>query len=300
MSLEAVALFRSLHRWADLTHFHFPWPFADILYLLGKKTHSSSILTYHSDIVKQKRLATLYRPLMNWFLSEMQVIVCTSPNYLQSSSALARFREKSEVIPIGLDRSTYPAPTLDRGPVKPFFFFVGVLRYYKGLDTLIKAAKGAPYEVLIAGTGPLENELRQKALKQHASNVRFLGRISDQEKVDYIATCTALVLPSDERSEAFGVVLAEGAMLGRPLISTELGTGTSFVNIHEETGLVVQPNSPVALRKAMDRLYENKEYAVSLGENAKQRFEKLFTGRQMGQSYLELYKAVAAEPGTMG
>src|SRR5690606_1882198 len=115
----------------------------------------------------------------------------------------------------------------------------------------------APYRIVIAGSGPIEGELKRQAAELNLRNVHFLGHVSDREKVALFKLSRAVVFPSYLRSEAFGVTLLEGAMFGRPLISTEIGSGTSHVNIHGETGLVVPPGSPKALRAGMDRLYED-------------------------------------------
>jgi rhamnosyl/mannosyltransferase len=82
----------------------------------------------------------------------------------------------------------------------------------------------------------------------------FAGQVSDAKKVALLKRCRALVLPSHLRSEAYGMVLVEAAMYGRPLISCEIGTGTSYVNAHEETGFVVEPESSTALALAMNTL----------------------------------------------
>ncbi|MGL3606256.1 glycosyltransferase [Rhizobium sp. G187] len=256
-SREAFSKFRDLSAKADVVHYHFPWPFMDLLHLLhppGKPT----IVTYHSDIVKQKLLLQLYKPLMHRFLSSVTRIVATSPNYLESSEVLQRYRDKTDVIPIGLDEADYPrAPQKlkdhwrSRFP-KPFFLFVGVLRYYKGLHTLIEAAKKVDADILIAGKGPMEGQLKAQATSAGLTNVHFLGAVSDLDKAALLELCTAFVFPSHMRSEAYGLSLVEAAMFGKPMISCEIGTGTSFVNKHGETGIVVPPEDAGALGSGME------------------------------------------------
>jgi rhamnosyl/mannosyltransferase len=79
-------------------------------------------------------------------------------------------------------------------------------------------------------------------------------------------------------------------MYGKPLISSEIGTGTSFINISNETGIVVPPGDPVALRQAMDTLWQNPELATEMGRKAEQRYWELFTADKMMASYVDLYK----------
>ncbi len=297
-SAKAISGFRDLVHWADVVNYHFPWPFADLLHLFGGRS-KPSIVTYHSDIVRQKGLLRLYRPLMLRFLGRADRIVATSPNYLGSSDVLQRFADKVTVIPIGLDESLYPSANADRVSElrqelgDDFFLFVGVLRYYKGLHFLIDALKGTDLQAVIAGTGPEERGLIRRAAGLDRNTVRFLGAITDEDKVALMSLCRGVVFPSFLRSEAFGVTLLEGAMSSKPLISTEIGTGTSFVNIHEETGFVVAPADPSALREAMSMLQARPGLAGRMGERARQRFDRLFTGSRMGESYAALYTELA-------
>ena len=99
-----------------------------------------------------------------------------------------------------------------------------------------------------------------------------------------------MVFPSYLRSEAFGVSLIEGAMCGKPMISCEIGTGTSYVNIANETGIVVQPSDPHAFRQAMSDLWNDSQMAADMGRKAEERYWKLFTAKKMVGSYIDLYR----------
>lgn len=297
-SWSSLGAFARLAKQADVIHYHFPWPFMDLVHLL-KGLGKPSVVTYHSDIVRQKVLLQLYRPLMQAFLGRVDSIAATSPNYLESSSVLRRYEEKACSIPIGLEQDLYPRPDVtevaklrqrfgDR-----FFLFVGVLRYYKGLHYLLDAMKSAPWPLLIVGAGPMERELMRMAAENGLRNVHFLGQVDEQQKIDLMCACYGVIFPSHLRSEAFGIGLLEGAMMGKPLICSEIGTGTSFINRHEETGIVVPPADAQALRQAMQRLWENPELAERYGQAARARFLETFTARGMGEAYAGLYARVA-------
>jgi len=294
VSISALTGFKHLVDWADIVHYHFPWPFADLLHILGR-VHKPTLVTYHSDIVRQKSLLRLYRPLMRAFLNQVDVIVPTSQNYFATSEELGRYAEKVEVIPIGLNRQTYPevsekALSLTRERVgKGFFLFIGVLRYYKGLHILLEAIQNTSLKCVIVGSGPTSCELREQADRLGLSNVQFLGQVSDIEKIHLIYLSKAMVFPSHLRSEAFGVTLVEGAMFGKPLISTEIGTGTSYINMDGKTGFVVPPSNTKALRGAMLKLEQKNQLVISMGQAAKERYEALFTGSLMGKRYFNLY-----------
>lgn len=300
VSIGSLSGFKRLVEWADVVHYHFPWPFADLLHLFGRVS-KPSLLTYHSDVVRQKTLLRFYRPLMRAFLNKMDRIVPTSENYFASSTELGRYSEKVEVIPIGLNEDTYPSVSNEELSAvrervgEGFFLFVGVLRYYKGLHILLDAIQNTSLRCVISGAGPIETELKEQATKLGLKNVQFLGYVSDSEKVALYQLCRAVVFPSHLRSEAFGVTLIEGSMFGKPLISCEIGTGTTYVNADGETGIVVPPANAKALREAMLQLDEDEALAGSLGKAARSRYERLFTGRLMGERYAQLYKKLRCE-----
>ena len=142
-SREAFGAFADAAQATDIVHYHFPWPFMDVVHF-ATRHGKPSLVTYHSDIVKQRALKRLYTPLMYRFLGEMDAIVATSPSYLETSSVLPRYRDKTRVIPIGLNEADYPVPEPELVThwrtrfTRPFFLFTGVLRYYKGLDVLVE------------------------------------------------------------------------------------------------------------------------------------------------------------------
>lgn len=294
-SVTGVYGFKKLVAWADLVHYHFPWPYGDLLHFLCH-VRKPTLVSYQSDIIRQQGLLQLYSPLQNLFLSSVTKVVTTSPNYLQSSPVLAKLDKEIEIIPNGLDEKGYVAVSDEkREKVRErfgadYFLFIGVLRYYKGLNYLLDAARGAAFTVLIAGSGPMEQELKDQTLRLGLQNVQFLGYVEDDEKIALIHEARAIVFPSCERSEAFGITLLEGAMFAKPLITADIGTGTTYINKDGETGLVVAPKDHVSLGAAMETLYSDKSLAMRLGEGARKRFESLFTGQEMGRRYAEVYR----------
>jgi glycosyltransferase involved in cell wall biosynthesis len=297
LSLDVVGKFSDLCQQADLVHYHFPWPMMDLVHF-ASRTRKPTILTYHSDIVKQRTMSLFYSPLMHRFLGSVDQIVATSPNYLASSSVLERYRQKTSVIPLGLAASNYPTPAdaivsrlTDRFR-KPFFLFVGVLRYYKGIHTLLEAAKITGLEVVIAGAGPTESQLKAQAKADGLFNVHFVGPVNEEEKIALLDLSLGLVFPSPLRSEAFGLSLVEAAMRGKPMISCEIGTGTSFVNLDGETGYVVRPDDATGLGDAMRKIADDSGLAAKFGNAARHRFDNFLTAETMANSYAELYRTV--------
>lgn len=287
-SLSSFGAFAEAARNADVVHYHFPWPGGDLLHLLARPD-KPSVVTYHSDIVRQVTLERLYAPVRGMFLDAVDRIVATSPQYVASSRLLNRYSRKLSVVPIGISERTRPTPELVeewRGRVgSGFFLFVGQLRYYKGLQYLLEAAKETGLPVVVAGEGQLSQAITDAALP----NVTAVGGVSDEAKEALLELCGAFVFPSHLRSEAFGVSLLEAARAGRPMICCEIGTGTTLVNIHQETGLVVQPADSSDLAAAMVLLAREPADRERMGANARRRYEQMFTARQMAAAYHDIY-----------
>jgi glycosyltransferase involved in cell wall biosynthesis len=297
LSLGAIKLFRNAAKDADLIHYHYPWPFMDLIHFItapGKP----SVVTYHSDIVRQSILDVAYAPLRHRFLSSVNAIVATSPAYLKSSKVLNAFAAKTTVIPLGLDASHYEAP--DDAKLKywksrfqkPFSLFIGEFRYYKGLETLLEAAPHVASDIVVLGAGPLDSKLRKIAESRKLNNVHFVGRLDDLDKVALIMLSNGVVLPSNQRSEAFGLVTLEAAIHATPIISCEIGTGTSYVNINGETGIVVPPSDPLALAGALNQIAACSITQDRMGRAARNRFEQKFTAQRMVDSYVDLYQTL--------
>jgi glycosyltransferase involved in cell wall biosynthesis len=301
--LSALRRYRELAEWADVVHFHFPWPFADLLHLLGRRK-KPTVMTYHSDIVRQKSLGAVYGPLMRRMLGSMSAVVATSPAYARTSSVLNEYvaPERLKTIPLGIidyRDEAHPAGEhagdLNRLALgdEPYFLALGVLRYYKGLHTLIEAAAKVDAKIVIAGSGPERDRLASLARERNAANVVFAGQVTHEEKVALLKGCRAMVLPSHLRSEAFGMVLVEAEMFGKPMVCCEVGSGTSYVNEDGVTGFVVAPEQSGELARAMNMLLGDDALAARMGRAARGRYEAMFSGEALGNAYSALYQSVA-------
>jgi rhamnosyl/mannosyltransferase len=294
LSLSAFRSFAAALPGADIVHYHFPWPLADLLHLAHGRG-KPAVVTYHSDIVRQRVLRRFYAPVMGRFLGGVDRIVATSPNYAETSPVLARYRDRLSVIPIGIpDRTPPEAATVEAWRQRlgsGFFLFVGELRYYKGATFLVEAARASGLPVVMAG----RNDGGELDVAGLPANVTYLGPVSEADKEALLALCRAFVFPSHLRSEAFGVALLEAARAGRPMISCEIGSGTSYVNRDGETGIVVAPRDAPALARAMVQLAGDEALSETMGAAGRQRYEALFGADAMAESYLDLYRELLAE-----
>ena len=298
VSVASIRKLARLARDADIIHYHFPWPFMDLAHFMAR-VKKPSVVTYHSDIVRQKTLLRVYAPLKRRFLRDVDAIVATSPNYFESSPVLNRYADKVTTIPFGLDKATYPEPrqeVLEKWRAEcgeRFFLFVGVLRYYKGLHILIDAVARNGYPAVIVGAGPIEQELKEHARRAGVlDKIRFVGAVGEEDKIALLKLCYAMAFPSHLRSEAFGISLLEGEMYGKPMISSEIGTGTTYINVDQETGVVVPPDDVEAFDKAMRTLWDNPQLAADMGRRAEERYWKLFTAEKMAENYVQLYRSL--------
>ena len=294
MSTSFLLKFHELSRNHDIINFHFPWPFADLA-AFCVRPNKPYVVTYHSDIVKQKYLKIFYNPLMRWFLRHADVIVATSTPYLQSSPILRAYLKQTRVIPLGLSEGLAIHQFSERLPYcqanvgADFFLFLGVLRYYKGLTYLLEAVENTTIPVVIAGSGPEETALKAMARQKKLNNVIFVGGIDEQDKSALLDLCRAVVIPASERSEAYCLSLVEGLRAGKPLISTELGTGTSFVNEANITGLVVPAKDASALRRALLQLSQDDKICTEFSKAARRRYVDYFRSGEMIEAYEKMF-----------
>lgn len=295
LSMQGFSLFKKYCEDADIVHYHYPFPWMDLMHLIHPH-NKPCVMTYHSDIVKQKHLLKIYKILQQYFLNRMDAIVATSPNYISSSNTLKKYSDKVLCIPLGLDESNYLPVKIEklnewrRQLPERFLLFVGVFRYYKGLKNLLKALEGLDYPVVLVGDGPEKNNLLLLKEKYRLKNLIFLGSLDDENKNTILYLSSGVILPSHLRSEAFGLSLLEGAMFGKPLLSCEIQTGTTYINLEHQTGWVANPNDPLSLKEILINWYENKEQSLEFGMEARKRYLELFKASDMVTKYLELYK----------
>lgn len=289
-------LMRQLAPGFDLVHLNFPNPWAELNYLAFCR-HQQAVLTYHSDIFRQKVFLQFYTPFIHRLLRRMSAIIATSPNYVASSPFLSRYRNRCRVIPLPVDTAAMMQVDGDevdaaRRRFGSFVLFTGRLVYYKGLEHLIAAiAQLRDTRLVVVGKGRMETEYRSQVEKLGLrERVSFLGKIPDEQLKALYHACQCFVLPSVARSEAFGMVLAEAMACARPVISTELTTGTSFVNQDNETGFVVPPAAPSALAGKIDLLVNDKALQQEMGRKGRQRVEQEFRTEIMVEKTLRLYE----------
>ena len=284
---------------ADLVHLHAPYPPAELAQLLlGRR--KPFVITYHSDIVRQKLSGKLYAPLLRLVLQRATLVAVSSPAYVESSPFLQRIRHKCRLVHFGIDLGRFAKTGQIQASAgrlrkrfggRPLLLFIGRLRHYKGVDVLIRAMRSVDdAHLLIIGDGPMRRDLQQLAgAQQLADRITFLGECTEPEALAARYAAQLFLLPSTNRAEALGIVQLEAMACRLPVICTELGTGTSYVNRHEETGLVVPPNDFRALSLAINRLLADANLRSQMGAAGAKRVRDEFTLPMMIRRTVSLY-----------
>ena len=280
----------------DLIVIHVPNPIALLSYWLSG-TKTPMVVVYHYDITRQKIYNFFYRPLQNFLLSKAKKIVATADNNVRYSPVLSRVADRCSVIPLGIEISSFDkTPTVEKEVQAirnqyqgKIVLFIGRLTYYKGLGVLLDAARDADFQVLIIGKGHEQEELQKHS--EGCDNIFFLSAIDDI--LPYYYAADIFVLPSIARSEAFGIVQLESMATSTPVVTTTLKTGVPEVQVHGETGLLVEPGDAEGLRKAIDTLLADPDMIERMGNAGRKRLEECYDLKVIKKMYEELYTKAA-------
>lgn len=286
----------------DVVHVHLPHPVGAASYLASKKPRRHRlIVTYHSDVVRQRLLLRLYAPVVERLLSRADVVIATSPLLKELSPALRPFQSKCRVVPYGLDLGVFsstPEREAQAARLRQSFggrrvvLAVGRLIYYKGFEQAIRALPRLPdVQLVIVGDGPLRGELEALARELGVSaRVSWAGEVMNEAITPYYLASDVYLLPSTAPSEAFGIVQIEAMACGVPVVNTNLPSGVPYVSRHEETGLTVPPRDPEAIAAAVRRLLDDEPLRRRLGARGRERARAEFSKEALIGRVLAAYR----------
>jgi rhamnosyl/mannosyltransferase len=288
----------------DLIHFHSPNPLAELAGMFSR-AKTPKVITYHSDIVRQKIARKLYWPIFRKFLTRTDRILVATDAHIQHSAILPAYADHCSIIPFALDpeasRITQApdAQILDeaqrlRKLFGTYILFVGRLVPYKGLTYLLQAMKEIPSSLVIVGNGPQYESLEQEARALGISErVHFAKNVEiRRDLIAYFLGAELFVLPSINESEAFGMVLLEALACGKPLVTTRIRSGVNFVNQEGVTGHVAEPEDPKSLAQKITQILIQPELKTSFANAARERYERVFNPDRMIDSHRELYQSI--------
>lgn len=291
----------------DVVHLHFPNPLAHLASFFLPKS-IKRVITWHSDIVRQKRLLALYLPLLQRVTLRADALIAATPAHFTSSTQIPSSLPvvKRHVIPYGRDFSDLaltPAAvelcTALKTKAKSvstsghIIFALGRHVYYKGFDVLIEAMQHIDAQLILGGNGPLKAELHQLAERLDvAHKVTFTGSIPEADLAAYFNACDVFCLPSVAQSEAFGLVQLEAMACGKPVVCTLLNNGVNVVNQAGVTGLAVPVRDATALAEALNKLLHDDALRSKLGQQAKAHAISGYSLTAMSNSHLALYSSL--------
>ncbi len=262
----------------DFIHLHLPNPLI-AGYLLALNLREAKIVTHwHADILGQKGFYTLIKPFEQKILQKSYKIIATSEMYMNFSEPLNKYIDKTTILPNTVNEHKLHLYAGEQEEIdrikekynhKKIVFFVGRHVPYKGIEYLIESEPSITEDcvILIAGTGNMTAQLKEKA--GNNPRIKFIGRLSNNELKYYLHAATVFAFPSHNRSEAFGVALAEALYCGLPAVSFNIeGSGALWVNKHNYTGLVVENRNAVKFGAAISKILASDELQAEFSRNA--------------------------------
>lgn len=283
----------------DIIHIHHPDPMA-ALALFFSRYRGKVVLHWHSDILKQKNLLRIYQPLQSWLIKRADVIVGTTPVYVEQSSFLQKFKSKLDFIPIGV-KPIKADPELvnkilEKNKDKFIVFSLGRLVEYKGFEYLIKSARflTSNTKIVIGGKGPLHDYLQNLIIELRIQDkVELLGFVSDEDAYAYFMACDTFVLSSIWKTEAFGIVQIEAMSCAKPIITTDIaGSGVNWVNKNNISGVVVPICDEESIANTVNSLIANEFLYKKLAKGSLDRYNNLFTSKSMVEKCLQVYNNI--------
>jgi glycosyltransferase involved in cell wall biosynthesis len=287
---------------ADVVHLHHPNPTATLSYLASGH-RGPLVVTYHSDVVRQRVLGALFRPVLERLMGRASAVLVSSPNYLAGSPVLRRHASRCRVVPFGVEPAEFERfDARARDAVRERYgprmvLGVGRLVYYKGFQYLVSAMEGLDAHLVLAGDGPERPALERLAARPGiAGRVSLVGSVPDL--LPYYHAASVFALPAVARSEAFGLVQLEAMACGLPVVNTSIDSGVPFVSVNGQTGITVPPASAPALAAALRALLDDAALRRRMGLAARRRVRDEFSVDRMVARTLDVYADVgrAAAP----
>jgi rhamnosyl/mannosyltransferase len=273
----------------------------DLTYLLGVPGRPL-VVTYHADIIKQKVFLPLYRPVLSLLFGMARKIIFSADENIAFSFVPPSCRRKCAVVPFGVDLESFSPRGAENFEIESLrercggdalVLFVGVARYYKGIEILLRAMVHVKGQLVLAGRDTENDSLQSRARELGVRDrVLFCGEVPESRLRVLLNAADIFVLPSIDRCETFGIGQLEAMACSKPVISTDLPTGVRSVNRHGVTGLVVPAGDSDALAGALNLLVSSPGLRAELGRNARKRVELEFCADRMVSGTSEVYREV--------
>jgi rhamnosyl/mannosyltransferase len=262
------------------------------------------VVSWHSDIVRQRLALAAYGPFVRRFLRSSDAIIAATPIHFSGSTQIPRDFDDARrfVVPYGFEPKEWSITSAAKSRLQMLLeqkrgrfavFALGRHVYYKGFDVLIQAMRNIDAVLWLGGTGPLTSQLDSMVKEAGiADKVHLVGAIAHTELPAYYEACDVFCLPSTERSEAFGLVQLEAMYFRRPVVATALGTGVEWVNQNGTTGMLVPPKNVSALSQALHQLELDPSMRTRLGDAGHRRVLEHFSSERMVDLTIDVYQRI--------
>ena len=274
----------------DILHAHYASSYGVLGLLSGFKPFILSV--WGSDIY--------HFPYKNRFNKWLISRVITNSNFVCSTSnVMKKIIEKEykrfdiKVIPFGVDIELFKKSNFHNK-----IFTVGTIKSienHNGLDCLLDAAKLVIHNYkkdinfIIVGDGLLRKAMEQKALDLNIEDkIKFTGFVNHENVIKYYNKLSVFVAVS--KRESFGVSILEAAACEIPSITSNIG-GLIEVNLHNETGIVINPNDPQKLAESIMKLYKDEKLRFNMGVNARKRVVEQYNWKNNVDQMISVYKS---------
>ncbi|MBT3538531.1 glycosyltransferase family 4 protein [Candidatus Parcubacteria bacterium] len=300
----------------DIVHLHYP--FFGTANMVRKwklrNPHKPLVITYHMDTRSGGWKGLVFKYYAKYWmpriLNSADKIIASSFDYIEASDAREIFKENTDKwieLPFGVDANRFHPRELPEALFKkhglnselPTIVFVGGMdgaHYFKGIPILLEALlllkkEDIDLQVVLVGDGELKEQFMFRAKGYGLKNVRFVGKVSDEELPYYYSMGDLFVLPSINRGEAFGMVLLEAMASGVPVLASNLpGVRT----VAEDGGLIFGPGNAHELRDAIAGYFSKDTDQFEWKQNARGIVEEKYAWERIVERLDSVYNELVS------
>jgi glycosyltransferase involved in cell wall biosynthesis len=278
--------FRILSRY-DAIIAHTPFPVANLILLFAKK-QQKKLIFWHADIIKNKILKFMIRPLINLSLKQSDIIIVGHEKIIESTNILQKYYKKCFVLPFPIEKDKFECELSHK--IADRVVACGRLVKYKGFLNLIRASKNIEAEFIIIGEGPERNNLEKEIIKLKLTDkVRLLGHISEEDKIKYLKSASIFVFSSNTEQETFGIAQLEAMAAGCAIVNTSLNTAVPLIARHNIEALTIEPDNPYQLAEKIQLLLDDNKLRSELSIAGVKRVEMYFSKEEFQKNVSRLF-----------
>ncbi len=280
----------------DIIHLHYPFYGTADIVVLGKLFFKGKlVLHYHMDTIAKGVKGLIFKVYEFFFLPIIirlaNAITCASLDYIRQSalSAYCLNHESSFMeIPFGVDAKHFIPGEENRLPIVLFVGGLDTAHYFKGVKELINAfsqisPKYPQASLVLVGKGDLENHYLELAKEKGVlEKIIIDNKASDEDLALWYKKARVLVLPSVNKSEAFGLVLLEAMSCATPVIASNL-PGVRNVFHNKEHGFLIKPGDVQVLAEKLEFMIQNPQLAQTMGQASRRWVEQRYSWDKVGE-----------------